>query len=960
MRERWSKDIVAVQCGELHLDLVHRRAMLGDAPMHLPPRIIDLLAFFLAAPDQLHSREAILADVWEGLVVEEGSLGQAVWLLRKALGPVRRDSLQSVPKRGYVFHPWAKIVSTRNDHADSPMPAARLDPSEQQVAAEVASGMQLLHPEPATPRTVRRQARGSSGVQDSAFGRIGLAALLLIAVVALGFLAEFRPVESAPAHRTIALWVKPTPEGANRERELALLLEDWLEYRLAASAENLVLTEADLDEEEAYTPTVTLMLSVVPVAADSRKLKARIEVLGEGAGPGSNRIEGVITESSLDTDTQRFADNVIRRIDVRTVSSSSASFSVGKARASYAQALRANKDGLFEEALQHFERALLEAPSFAPIRLRLARAQTLRGEMLSANENYRAAMALDSSWKADSPYVLELEDSHANTDAERKRVIERYRRLYAENHARPDLLLNAIRVEMPPLERQALLKSINWSALPTSIEREAKLAECWVLLHLRRLKEAEDCGMAMVQEMGSASSLGVRSNLGGAKAVIAYSRWGMGIESPDLSEFIEAAAAMRSAGRILDALRLEAAAEIYLGHPGRDPMLKFEALTEVIRENQLRSIEVALYRNVAQHLLYLGDMRGSLQYLEQAERAAAIYGDTRDAALVTLQLIHQYWSLGNLSAVEESLNDLSGLDLDPDLRASRVAKAARLVWERGSAREAADLLERELSSLGRRGGNHVSESGLADLRLTYVDALIAQGKFEKAETELSSLGSVETPHLAGAVSLMQAQLMLHSGRPDDARQIMLAETSKPDFNTGFAVSFAAVAVAVGSTREAELLASSALDYFNRGGNIRGADFSRLVIAQVAASRGDWGRVEELRRAVDQSGGEKGEYIDQQLDLLGLLAVLAQLKPGGHESADFQLRMLLGRAASNCDLYRAAPVLQVLRTIDRSSQVSFPSCSSWPEMPAARYNWIHSAIKGMGEEGGLKNQVEHVE
>ena len=196
MRERWSKDIVAVQCGELHLDLVHRRATLGDAPMHLPPRIIDLLAFFLAAPDQLHSREAILADVWEGLVVEEGSLGQAVWLLRKAMGPERRESLQSVPKRGYVFHPWSKIVFTRNDQVETPVPAVRVDHSEQQDVAGLAPRPQPSSRVPPTPRNVQAQARGSSGAQAFAFGRIALAALVLIAVALLGSLAAFRPMDS--------------------------------------------------------------------------------------------------------------------------------------------------------------------------------------------------------------------------------------------------------------------------------------------------------------------------------------------------------------------------------------------------------------------------------------------------------------------------------------------------------------------------------------------------------------------------------------------------------------------------------------------------------------------------------------------------------------------------------------------------------------------------------------------
>jgi DNA-binding winged helix-turn-helix (wHTH) protein len=940
MRERWSKDIVAVQCGELHLDLVHRRATLGDAPMHLPPRIIDLLAFFLAAPDQLHSREAILADVWEGLVVEEGSLGQAVWLLRKAMGPERRESLQSVPKRGYVFHPWSKIVFTRNDQVETPVPAVRVDHSEQQDVAGLAPRPQPSSRVPPTPRNVQAQARGSSGAQAFAFGRIALAALVLIAVALLGSLAAFRPMDSEPTHRTIALWVKPTPESAHRERELALLLEDWLEYRLAASAENLVLTAADLDEEEAYAPSVTLILSVVPVAADANQLKVRVEVLGEeGAARAISRLEATIAQATFDHDLHSISTEVMRHLGVQPALTAGAAFNVGKARRSYAAALQARTEGRHEESLQQLEAALMDAPDFPAIRLRLARAQAVRGEALPANESYRAARALDPIWTVDSPYTLELERAQASTFADSARVAERYLRLHQRYPERPDILLDAVEALASPVERLRLLQERQWTGLPTTIERRAKLLECWSLLTLGRPVEAEACALSISETVISSGNRSALRHLGDAKSVIAIARYNQATEDPGFREFREAAEAHRRDGRDFQALRIEAQAELLAGHPGKDPMPHLDQLLIQAQRNQLRLIELNLYRSLSRRLFNIDDPPAALEYLKKAERVAAVYGGPREIAWVSLTLAGEYWRRGELSQVERQLDAMDTRAMDLDTRVTVNARRALLLHARGEWEAASRLLQSQRAEIERSDPGLISDESLSLIRIQEMDMMLRRGDFSRLSSQLEDFRARAPEHLVGYAEVLDARVRLMTGDSGGAREWVLNQVSESANLAENELDLAEIGLAVGAFGQVQELALRALDRAEVLEYLTEASLARLMLARLAASRKEWTEVETLKEHIENTLVEHNEYFAWNVEFLSLLQIASEgPSPRVKEVADD----LLNRAVEKCDLMQASMVHQVLLRLEVESAY-IAVCEEWPENWMFASHWVEMAI-----------------
>ena len=77
------------------------------------PKIMDLLAYFSARPEQVLSKGQILSDVWGGTYVVEEALQRAVSILRKALGDNRENPvfIETISKKGYRFLVSPKSLS---------------------------------------------------------------------------------------------------------------------------------------------------------------------------------------------------------------------------------------------------------------------------------------------------------------------------------------------------------------------------------------------------------------------------------------------------------------------------------------------------------------------------------------------------------------------------------------------------------------------------------------------------------------------------------------------------------------------------------------------------------------------------------------------------------------------------------------------------------------------------------
>src|SRR5205823_912969 len=90
----------------------------------LEPKAMAVLLHLVSRPGEVVRREALLSQVWPGVVVGDDSLTQVIIKLRKALGddPERPTYIQTVTKRGYrLLAPVAQNAGT----ASLPIPRAR-------------------------------------------------------------------------------------------------------------------------------------------------------------------------------------------------------------------------------------------------------------------------------------------------------------------------------------------------------------------------------------------------------------------------------------------------------------------------------------------------------------------------------------------------------------------------------------------------------------------------------------------------------------------------------------------------------------------------------------------------------------------------------------------------------------------------------------------------------------------
>lgn len=122
-------DHQAYEFGVFRLDVAERR-LLGDGrPLHLTPKVFDVLHVLVQNHGHLVEKERLLAEVWPDSFVEEGALSRSISVLRKTLdaSDSGQKYIETVPKRGYRF--VAPVVERgRNRDGTLDRPGAEPEP----------------------------------------------------------------------------------------------------------------------------------------------------------------------------------------------------------------------------------------------------------------------------------------------------------------------------------------------------------------------------------------------------------------------------------------------------------------------------------------------------------------------------------------------------------------------------------------------------------------------------------------------------------------------------------------------------------------------------------------------------------------------------------------------------------------------------------------------------------------
>jgi DNA-binding winged helix-turn-helix (wHTH) protein/tetratricopeptide (TPR) repeat protein len=122
----WSSRDVFV-FGPFRLDAANHELRRDGAPVPLKPKAFDLLLLLVSNSGRVLSKEELFRALWPGTVVEEASLTQNVYELRKALGG--QVSIENLPKRGYRFAGEVIRSSTAERFSLAVLPLLPLVPS---------------------------------------------------------------------------------------------------------------------------------------------------------------------------------------------------------------------------------------------------------------------------------------------------------------------------------------------------------------------------------------------------------------------------------------------------------------------------------------------------------------------------------------------------------------------------------------------------------------------------------------------------------------------------------------------------------------------------------------------------------------------------------------------------------------------------------------------------------------
>lgn len=103
--------------GSFCVDTRERSLLHEGKPIPLTPKAFEILSVLVQHSGQVVEKERLLNAVWPDSFVEEGTLAQNIFILRKVLGESRsnRQYIETVPKRGYRFMARVRESDKRAD-----------------------------------------------------------------------------------------------------------------------------------------------------------------------------------------------------------------------------------------------------------------------------------------------------------------------------------------------------------------------------------------------------------------------------------------------------------------------------------------------------------------------------------------------------------------------------------------------------------------------------------------------------------------------------------------------------------------------------------------------------------------------------------------------------------------------------------------------------------------------------
>ena len=857
--QTWPANAWLLQISDLRVDMRYRRLIRPDQTVELPQRTFDLLVLFLREPHVLHARADLFQRVWPGVIVEDANLSQAVWVLRKALGPERKDWIRTVAKGGYVFEPPARVIAMEEAPASAPAYVASPSPveapgdssneacSSSRAGADAALG--ALSAPMAPNRAAPEAAATPASPSPSPLRRWWMAAAGLC-LVSLAAAASW--FGNQPTHRTepflnvLLIEVQgATEEGAN-DHWRTTVLHAWLAWKLRALPNVNVLREENLAVEASPAQPKVVLLAT----GASPERDGDIYVRASFAGPAGN--ESVQVKGPADQ-LSRLVDDVSRQVMQRLMPGRvrdawpALDLDLTSARR-FADAFTATERRDWRAARVAAQDVIQRSPHFAAARLQLAIALGRLGQAGLAIEQFSMVRATLKPLPEDAAKVLDA----LQLAADPRRLTEAAAASGALAQAYPQrrgfLLDQATLLARIGEVEQArnVLTQPDWQQQAVGMRIPQLLALADLHLQLGDPQQAR-VHARLAEKLATNAGSGWQIEHAMALAIEAESNVVQYEGKADLTLFERAAREFEAAGDEIDALFMRFLAESAQPAGRRGITPRMEQLLLRARAGGYRRLEIDILRRVAFQQYIAGNMAEYRSLLSQALTVANAAGDTVAQQLLDLDLLNEDMAVGDFGSAEQRVKRLRDSGLRGD-RAFWVAQFdAQLVFLRGRYDAALKALDRV--ALGhRQEGTPLPPIPRARLACSQADVLLVQGHTARARHLYLTCGKVDhalTRLMADLGTVMADAASLHNGADPAALEATLSKIKAlPDGPDRWwpAVAIATVLTRTGRAGDVDKAETIYRSVAPGAAHARYAHLTRMVelgLAEVAAARGDW-------------------------------------------------------------------------------------------------------------------------
>ena len=537
------------QFGEgFQVDTLARTLRRKDEVVTLNRRAFDVLLYLVQNPGRVLSRDELLKRVWPNTFVDESSLVQSIYVLRRALEEKPGDNsyIITLPGRGYQFASPVMVVTTEGL---SVVPGTMGD-------ASAPSGGMVFQQHTIETSVITQQKEERSAPLSPSRPLVGLIAAFVAVAISVAGLYTWRKIHQVPPstqatatslapRRSIAVLGFRNLSGRADEAWLSTALAEMLSTELVAgeklrlvSGEDIARTKLELrlaDTDSLSRETLSrlhknlgsdmIVLGSYTALGEKPDTRIRIDLRLQDTAAGETVADVAVmgNESDLFAVVSQAGSQLRQRLGVEAVSPVEA-VSVRASLPSNRGATRLYSEGLARlrvfdalEARELLQQAIAADPKFALAHSALAEAWSLLGYDKKAQPEARQAYDLSANLSREEKLLVE--GRYREIGHEYDKAIEIYRTLFTLFPDNADYGLMLATAEIRASKAHDALDtvmSLRKLSPPSSDDPRIDLQEAAAWDALSEYKQQEQPLSRAVEKARAA----------GSRLILAHARWG--------------------------------------------------------------------------------------------------------------------------------------------------------------------------------------------------------------------------------------------------------------------------------------------------------------------------------------------------------------------------------------------------------------------------------------------------